>query len=188
MTGGPVIDNCYIEQTNNHYQKTTTFGLMGRPLGRLILRNTVVYGFNSNHPNTYNGEDSAPISTNSTNAYVVCGRSGAASYVQAAGFTKVYENGSGLPYDTNGGKKVVALADVADASGFDGNYWNKESNISWKGAADMAVSFVGEATVSHQNLAENGATAYAIVLPNHADDTLVTAREELVSFFTKRRA
>ena len=188
MTGGPVIDNCYIEQTNNHYQKTTTFGLMGRPLGRLILRNTVVYGYNNNHGNTYNGEASAPISTNSTNAYVVCGRSGAASYVQAAGFTKVYENGSGLPYDTNGGKKVVALADVADASGFNGNYWNKESNISWKGAADMAVSSVGEVTIEYQNLAENGATAYAIVLPNNADDTLVTAGEEFVDFFTKRRA
>jgi hypothetical protein len=108
--------------------------------------------------------------------------------VQAAGFTKVYENGSGLPYDTNGGKKVVALADVADASGFDGNYWNKESNISWKGAADMAVSSVGEVTVEYQNLADNGATQYAIVLPNNADDTLETAGEELVSFFTKRRA
>jgi hypothetical protein len=93
-----------------------------------------------------------------------------------------------LPYDTNGGKKVVALADVADASGFDGNYWNKESNISWKGAADMAVSSVGEVTVEYQNLADNGATAYALVLPNNADDTLVTAGEELVSFFTKRRA
>ena len=188
MTGGPVIDNCYIEQTNNHYQKTTTFGLMGRPLGRLILRNTVVYGYNNNHGNTYNGEASAPISANSTNAYVVCGRSGAASYVQAAGFTKVYENGSGLPYDTKDSKKVVALADVADASGFNGNYWNKETNISWKGAADMAVYSVGEATVSQQTLADNGATQYALVLPTNADDTLVTAGEEFVSFFTNRRA
>jgi hypothetical protein len=108
--------------------------------------------------------------------------------VQAAGFTKVYENGSGLPYDTKDNKKVVPLTDIADASGFDGNYWNKETNVSWKGAADMAVSSVGEVTVEYQNLADNGATAYALVLPTNADDTLVTAGEEFVDFFTQRRA
>ena len=141
MTGGPVIDNCYIEQTNNHYGKTTTFGLMGRPRGKLILENLIVYGFNSNHPNTYNGEASAPISSASKNAYVICGRAGADTYPQAVGFTKVYTNGSGQPYDTREGKVCVPLADVSDASGFN-SYWNKETNISWKGADDMVFSAV----------------------------------------------
>ena len=108
--------------------------------------------------------------------------------MQAAGFTKVYENGSGLPYDTKDNKKVVALADVTDVNGFN-EYWNKETNISWKGAtADMDVSSVGTAAVEYQNLAENGATQYAVVLPANADDTLVTAKGELVDFFTSRRA
>ena len=140
MTGKPVIDNCYIQQTNNHFQKTTSFGVMGRPYSRLTLHNTVVYGFNNNQSNIINGEASAPISTNSTNAYVICGRFNATSMPQATGYTKVYTNGSGEPYDTNGNKKFVPLEDIADASGFNG-YWNKENGkLTWKGAANMTVS------------------------------------------------
>ena len=139
--GVATIKNCNIQQTNNHYQKTTTFGIMGRPRGKLILQNVIVYGFNSNHANTYNGEASAPISANSTNAYVICARSGADAYPQAAGFTKIYTNGSGEPYDTRDNKKFVPLADVADVNSFN-EYWNKEEGISWKGADDMKFSMV----------------------------------------------
>ena len=139
--GAATIRNCYIQQTNNHYQKTTTFGLMGRPRGKLILENVIVYGFNSNHNNTYNGEASAPISTASKNAYVICGRTNAADMPQATGFTKVYTNGSGEPYDTNENRKVVPLTDVADPSGFN-EYWNKDTNITWKGAEDMNFAAV----------------------------------------------
>ncbi|MBQ7912224.1 MAG: InlB B-repeat-containing protein [Clostridia bacterium] len=140
MTAGPVIENCYIEQTNNHYQKRTTFGIMGRPLGRLILKNTVVYGFNNNHANNYNGEASAPISTASTNAYVICGRAAVTPTLpQATGFTKVYDNGSGLPYDANDNKLYVPLADIADASGFNA-YWSQaDDKLTWQGATDTTV-------------------------------------------------
>ena len=153
MTAGPVIENCFIAQTTNHYMKTTTFGIMARPLGRLILKNTVVYGFNNNHSNSYNGVNSAPISSSSVNAYVICGRGdksympdgsiGAASQMpQAGGFTKVYDDGSGLPYDITGGKMCVPLADIADASGFNA-FWDKANdNLTWKGGVDMTFSSV----------------------------------------------
>ena len=185
MTGGPVIDNCYIQQTNNHYQKTTSFGVMGRPLGRLVMHNTVVYGFNNNHVNSQNGEASAPISTNSTNVYVICGRSAAATMPQATGYTKVYTDGSGEPYDTNSNKKFVPIADVVNVSGFN-DCWSQENDkLTWKGADDMAVESVGAVTIAAKNLAENGETQYTVVLPTNADATLKTAKDELVSLFAE---
>jgi hypothetical protein len=138
--GESVIENCYIELKNNHYEKLNTFGLMARPFGKLTLRNTLVYGFNNNQVNTYWG-DSAAINANSTNAYVICGRAGADTYPQAVGFTKVYTNGSGQPYDTKDGKVCVPVADVADVTSFN-EYWNKEENVSWKGAEDMVFPAV----------------------------------------------
>ena len=137
--GSPEIRNCYIERTNNNYQRASVFGLMGKPNAKLILHNTLVYGFNCNHDATW--WDNAWISSASTNAYLICGRSGAAGFGMSTNFTKVYTDGSGQPYDTNGGKICVPMTDVKDASGFDDSYWSKENDkITWKGADDMAVS------------------------------------------------
>ena len=183
MTNGtPVIDNCYIERTNNPYQKWSVFGIMSRPNAKLILRNTVVYGYNTSNNSAMNSD--MWISSESTNAYLIHARTDATGWVNVQNFTKVYYDG------IENGAREVPLTDIADASGFDDNYWSKENGkLTWKGATSgMDVSSEGEVTIEHQNLAENGATAYALVLPNNADDTLVTAREELVSFFTKRRA
>ena len=180
--GTPEIRNCYIERTNN-VGNVSTFGLMHRPMGKLVLYNTVVYGFNVKNDNTQNSD--AAISDTSTNAYVVCGRSNAATQAQAANFTKVYTDGYGEPYDTDSARKVVPLADITDASGFNDDYWSKETNLAWKGAADMAVNCVGELVVQAKNLAENGTTSYAIVLPENADATLTLAKDELVSFFAE---
>ena len=178
--GNPVIDNCYIERTNNPFQKWSVFGIMSRPNAKLILHNTIVYGYNTSNNSEMNRN--MWISAASTNAYLIHARANAMDWVNVQNFTKVYNDG------IENGAREVPLADVADASGFNGNYWNKETNISWKGAADMAVSSVGEVTVEYQNLADNGASAYALVLPTNADDTLVTAGEEFVDFFTQRRA
>jgi hypothetical protein len=115
---------------------------MGRPLGRLVLKNTVVYGFNNNHDNSYNGAASAPISASSVNAYVVCGRAVAPTLLQAAGFTKVYADGNGLPHDINGGKLCVPLADIADNSGFNANWSKEDGKLTWKGNTDMVFSSV----------------------------------------------
>ena len=180
--GNPVIDNCYIERTNNPFQKWSVFGIMSRPNAKLILRNTVVYGYNTSNNSQMN--ENMWISSASTNAYLIHARTNATGWVNVQNFTKVYYDG------IENGAREVPLTDIADASGFDDNYWSKENGkLTWKGATSgMDVSSEGEVTIEHQNLAENGATAYAIVLPNNADDTLVTAGEELVSFFTKRRA
>ncbi|MBQ8429546.1 MAG: DUF4838 domain-containing protein, partial [Clostridia bacterium] len=75
---------------------------------------------------------------------------------------------------------------ASDLSSMDTNYWNTADNrISWKGLADMAVNCIGELVVQAKNLAENGETQYAIVLPTNADATLTLAKDELVSFFAE---
>ena len=176
----PAIENCYIERTNNHFQKSTVYGLMYRPEAKLILRNTVVYGFNTNQNASWNANSF--ISSESKNAYVVCARSGmdnTATYTMSKNFTKVYANGSGYPYDTEA-RKVVAMADITDASKFN-DCWSKETNLTWKGADDMQVANVGAINVQETYLVEKEQTKYAIVLPTGADDILVAAKDELIA-------
>ena len=137
--GSPEIRNCYIERTNNVQARASVYGLMARPNGRLILHNTVVYGFNCTLDATWFSKTN--ISSASTNAYVICGRSALTGFGMSANFTKVYTDGWGQPYDSNGNKLFVPLADVADVNSFN-EYWNKEESISWKGADDMTFSAV----------------------------------------------
>ncbi len=143
--GAPVIDNCYIERTNNNYQRASVFGIMGKPNAKLVVKNTLVYGFNCNHDATW--WTPAYIAPTSENVYLICGRSTADTFVMATNFTKVYTNGSGDPNDTKDGKKIVPLADIEDASGFNGNYWNKDTNVSWKGLSDMTFASVITVTI-----------------------------------------
>ena len=134
-SGNPVIENCYIERTNNHYKTWSVFGIMSRPNARLILKNTVVYGFNISNNCAVNSN--MWISANSTNAYLVCARGNAMGWVNVQNFTKVYTNGTGSAADVRG----PLATDVADASGFN-ECWTKGDYITWKGAADMSFSAV----------------------------------------------
>ena len=176
----PRIENCYIESTKNHFQRSTVYGLMYRPEAKLILENTVVYGFNTNQNASWNANSF--ISSESKNAYVVCARpnmDNTATYTMSKNFTKVYANGSGYPYDTEA-RKVVPMADIADASKFN-DCWSKETNLTWKGLDDMQVAKVGAINVQETYLVENEQTKYAIVLPTGADDILVAAKDELIA-------
>ena len=133
-SGNPVIENCYIERTNNKYQKWSVFGIMSRPNARLTLHNTVVYGYNTSTECAMNSY--MWISANSTNAYLIHARSGATGWLNVQNFTKVFNDG------IENGAREVALSEIADASGFNG-YWNKEDGkLTWKGASNTAVSSV----------------------------------------------
>ena len=138
-SGAPEIRNCYIEQTNNHYAKTTNFGVMGRPSGKLRLHNTVVYGFNI-------GMDDAlgatTLNETSSNAYVIHARSGATGFAIATNYTKVINDG------IENGSRELALTEIEDASAFNDAYWNKENGkLVWKGLEMVTVTWVnGEET------------------------------------------
>jgi len=176
-SGNPVIDNCYIERTNNHYQAWSVFGIMSRPNAKLILRNTVVYGYNISNNCAKN--DNMWISASSTNAYVIHARKNATDWVNVQGFTKVFNDGI-----ENGAREVV-LSEIEDASTFN-ECWSKENDkLTWKGADDMEVSSIGALELEPYKLVENGVTEYAIVLPDNADATLTLAGQELASFFAE---
>lgn len=129
--GAPEIRNCYIEQTNNHAQRTTNFGVMGRPNGKLRLHNTVVYGYNIPFDDNLGA---TTLNDNSSNAYVIHARSNATGFTIATNYTKVINDG------IENGARELALSEVANADGFNA-CWNKENGvITWKGAEDMAVS------------------------------------------------
>ncbi len=132
--GAPEIRNCYIEQANNNYGGINTYGIMAQPLGRLVLHNTVVYGYNfSNQKANYWGEGKTPIAATSTNAYVIHARPAASGYVMSTNFTKVFNDGVD-------GAREVLLSEIADASGFN-SYWSRDnSRLSWKGA-ETTVSY-----------------------------------------------
>ena len=163
--GAPQIINCYIAKQNNRYQKGTTYGIMARPNGKLVLKNTVVFGSNVTMDNSLYAS-TATISAASNNAFVIWGRT--TSTTINTNFTQVSTNG----------------AITGDLSILDSTYWTTADNKpAWKGLADTAVTTFGELEIVQQYLANDGATEYAIVLPDGADDTLILAKDELVSFF-----
>ena len=134
--GYPEIRNCYIERTENLDSRSSVYGIMARPNGKLILHNTVVYGFNVK--NNCSWWSNCWINETSTNAYVVCGRSNMAdleAMSMSKNFTKVYTNGDG----TANQSRAVSLADVTDPSGFDDAYWSKDGSIDWKGAGNSVL-------------------------------------------------
>ena len=133
-SGNPVIENCYIERTNNKYQRWSVFGIMSRPNARLILKNTVVYGYNISNECAMNSN--MWISANSTNAYVIHARANATSWVNVQNFTKVFNDA------IENGAREVALSEIADASTFN-DCWSKEDGkLTWKGATDTVFSSV----------------------------------------------
>ena len=138
-SGAPEIRNCYIEQTNNHYAKTTNFGVMGRPSGKLRLHNTVVYGFNIGMDDALG---STTLNETSSNAYVIHARSGATDFAIATNYTKVINDG------IENGSRELALTEIEDASAFNDAYWNKENGkLVWKGLEMVTVTWVnGEET------------------------------------------
>ena len=139
--GAPEIRNCYIEQTNNHYQKTTTFGLMAKPNAKLRLHNTVVYGYNVGMDSN---QGSVGLNETSSNAYVIHGRAAANTWNIAGNFTKVINDG------IENGSRELALSEIADASTFDDNYWYKQDGkLIWKGLTLVTATWVnGEETVT----------------------------------------
>ena len=138
-SGAPEIRNCYIEQTNNHYAKTTNFGVMGRPSGKLRLHNTVVYGFNIGMDDVLGA---TTLNGTSSNAYVIHARSGATGFAIATNYTKVINDG------IENGSRELALTEIEDASAFNDAYWNKENGkLVWKGLEMVTVTWVnGEET------------------------------------------
>ncbi len=132
--GAPVIENCYIERTNNKYQKWSVFGIMSRPNAKLTLHNTVVYGYNVSNECTMNSN--MWISASSTNAYLIHARANATGWVNVQNFTKVFNDG------IENGAREVALSEIVDASGFNA-CWSKENSVlTWKGAENKAFSSV----------------------------------------------
>ncbi len=139
--GAPVINNCYIERTNNVASRSSVFGIMARPNGKLILQNTVVNGYFV--PNDCTWWSNTVISASSKNAYLIHGRANAASLGMAANFTKVYTDA------IENGSKEVLLSDIADASGFNDNYWSKENGkLIWKGFETVNVTWVNGNTTT----------------------------------------
>ena len=148
----PTIENCYIEQTNNTGAKTTTFGVMARPNGRLVLKNTVVYGYNIAMDNN---SGSVNISTGSSNAYVIHARSGANSFNFAANFS-IFNDG------IEDGSREVLLSKIADASGFNGDYWYKENGkLIWKGLETVNITWVDGDNVTVEPFTKGDVMSFA---------------------------
>ncbi len=124
--GAPEIRNCYIQQTNNNYQRTTFWGIMARPNGKLRLHNTVVFGSNIGFDTTWTNPN---MNATSSNAFVIWARATATSFAIAANFTEVSTSG----------------ALTSDLSVLDSNYWTTTDNKpSWKQKGDMVFSSVIE--------------------------------------------
>ena len=135
--GAPVIRNCYIEATEDRYMRRTTFGIIDRPRERLIIENTVVYGYYTKDDSTYQGEQGARISPDSSNVYVIHARANVDQQNQSKNFTKVYAD------NVWDGSRSVPLADVEDANAFTDAYWYKESGrLIWKGFETATITFV----------------------------------------------
>ncbi len=139
--GAPVIENSYIERTNNVASRSSVLGIMARPNAKLILRNTVVNAYYV--PNDCTWWSNTKISASSTNAYVIHGRANAAAQGMVANFTKVYTDA------IENGSKEVLLSEIADASGFDNAYWYKENGkLIWKGFDIVNVTWVNGDTTT----------------------------------------
>ena len=127
--GAPEIRNCYIQQTNNHYQRTTLWGIMARPNGKLRLHNTVVFGSNIAFDNT--SWSTTNMNENSSNAFVIWARSGSDAFGIAKNFTEISTSG----------------ALTSDLSVLDSKYWSTTDNKpSWKQATDKVFSAVIKVT------------------------------------------
>ena len=169
--GSPEIRNCYIERTNNVASRSSVLGLMARPNVKLILRNTVVYGFYV--PNDATWWNNTWICEASVNAYAIGIREGRDAQQQMTNFTKVfvdtYEDGS----------REVLLSEIEDASGFDDNYWYKENGkLIWKGFERAIVTWVkGEETVV-ETVTKGDYTKYTQTLP---EDTITDT--ETVNYY-----
>ncbi|MBQ7373677.1 MAG: DUF4838 domain-containing protein [Clostridia bacterium] len=172
--GATVMENCYVERIVNIATRSSVFGIMARPENKLIVKNTLVYGYYVNNDCTWYSSNNS-ISPSSTNAFIIQARSNTTSMTMATNFTVIAGQWEG--------PRELALSQVSDASGFN-DCWSKENDvISWKGTADSAVSCVDIVEINYANMAENGVTRYAIVLPDGADATLTKAKDELVHFF-----
>ena len=133
--GSPVIENCYIEQTNETYGNSSTFGLMSRPEGKLVLRNVLVYGYNFKNDNVANGADYARISENSTNAYVTSRRADAVNKNALQNFTAHWDehNRRYMPLDR------AVTAGTVSTDGFN-EYWSiSATQLAWKGAGNSVI-------------------------------------------------
>ena len=170
--GNPVIENCYIERTNNHYLGSSVFGIMARPNNKMIIRNSVIYGYNvSQNCSLWNN---MWISASSENAYLIHARANATGWVNVQGFTKVFNDA------IENGAREVLLSEIEDASTFN-EYWSKENDkLTWKGADDMAVS-------AHKNVTSiDGKVYYStvnseLILPENFlpdGETIVDVKDE----------
>ena len=151
--GYPEIRNCYIERTNELYSRSSVFGIMGRPNNKLIIRNSVIYGFNVKDDCTWwttidetTGEvtKANTINADSENVFVIHARGSAASQYMAVNFTKV------LVDNIQYGSKDLALSEIEDASKFDDKFWSKENGkLIWKGFETATVTWIkGDETVT----------------------------------------
>ena len=137
--GAPVIDNCYIERINTVNSRSSVLGIMARPNGRLVLKNTVVYGYNVQNNCSWWGEEVNCISKDSVNAYAIHNRANTATQTMLRNFTKVFDDGIWE------GSREVLLSEIADARGFNDAYWHKENGkLIWKGIEIATINWVTE--------------------------------------------
>ena len=152
--GTPVIENCYIEQMNNHFGKTV-YGIMARPNIKLQLKNTVVYGFNISTDIATNYWSNAWLGA-SSNAYVIHARATANTFNIAKNFTKIFNDG------IEDGSREVLLSEIADASGFDDNYWYKENGkLIWKGLETVNITWVDGDNVTVEPFTKGDVMSFA---------------------------
>ena len=155
--GAPEIRNCYIEKTNIDFTRTTNFGIMYRPNGRLRLHNTVVYGFNVSLD--VNAE-TIKLNETSSNSYVIHARANATDWVMATNYTKVINDG------IENGSRELALTEIENVDAFNDAYWSKEDGrLIWKGLEMVTVTWVnGEETTSQT--VTKGSVLTVQTLPN----------------------
>ncbi len=169
--GYPEIRNCYIERTKNISSRSSVYGIMARPNGKLILHNTVVYGYYVNNDCTWWNPNPNYIHEDSTNAYLVNSRN--ASHTMAKNFTKVFAD------DIWEGSRHVALSEIENADGFDSNYWYKENgSLIWSGYEVCTVTWVNGETQTVEAATKGSYLAYTHALPQ---DT--TSEAESVAYY-----
>ena len=169
--GSPEIRNCYIERVNTVDSRSSVLGLMARPNAKLILRNTVVYGFCVQNDATW--WSNTWICEASENAYAIGIREGRDTQQQMTNFTKVfvdtYEDGS----------REVLLSEIEDASGFDDNYWYKENGkLIWKGFEIATITWVKGEETTVETVTKGDYTKYTQTLP---EDTITET--EIVKYY-----
>ncbi|MBQ7769681.1 MAG: hypothetical protein IJ373_00660, partial [Clostridia bacterium] len=137
--GYPEIRNCYIERTNELYSRSSVYGIMARPNNKLTIHNSVIFGYNVKDDCTWWTDESNgkfnTINETSTNVYVIHARNVAPC--MSVNFTKVFDDAIWE------GSREVLLSEIADASGFDDNFWYKENGkLIWKGFETATITWV----------------------------------------------